>query len=78
MGSRDNSFQSGLGPGWRFSLRECVAVQASGKILVGGNFTNSRRHKLYALASNGNLDTAFTANADDSVYAAVIRRMGAW
>jgi uncharacterized delta-60 repeat protein len=62
-GTLDTGFQSGLA--WADSWPEpvqCVAVQANGQVLIGGNFNNVfgvARGNLARLNSDGTLDTNF-------------------
>ncbi|MBL9186380.1 MAG: hypothetical protein JNK23_02770 [Opitutaceae bacterium] len=62
-GSRDRSFDPGTGP--RNGSIRAVAVQADGKILVGGFFTQfdgTPYRGLARLNPNGTVDTSFFAN----------------
>jgi hypothetical protein len=69
-GSLDAGFQPSLGNGGE---AYAIAIQpADGKILVGGYFTDVNgvaRSCLARFSSEGLLDTAFTIQADDAVYA---------
>lgn len=56
-GSRDTSFRATPTPGLN-SRSSTTALQPDGKILVGGNFTET----LVRLNSDGTVDTAFSAN----------------
>jgi|GEM_PF-2491778 len=58
-GSLDPSFDPGVGPN---NLVTCVALQADGKIVIGGSFTTysgTARGFLARINANGSLDTAF-------------------
>lgn len=60
-GSLDSSFNPGAGPDGRNV--ECLAVQADGKILIGGNFNTVDgigRIGVARLNPNGSVDTSFT------------------
>jgi uncharacterized delta-60 repeat protein len=62
-GSLDATFNVGAGPD---DYVECVAVQASGKILIGGNFTQvntTPRRYLARLNADGSLDSDFDTGA---------------
>lgn len=75
-GSRDVTF--GAGAGFNSTVT-AVAVQADGKILVGGSFTlvnNITRNYLARLNSNGSLDSAFNAGLDNAVYSILIQNDG--
>jgi len=53
-----------------------LAVQADGRILVGGSFTSvggMERTNLARLNADGTLDTGFNANADDPVYSVALQ-----
>lgn len=55
---------------------EAIAVQSSGKIIIGGSFTsiggNTSYARLARLNSNGTLDTSFVANVNNTVNAIAI------
>ena len=56
-----------------------VAVQADGKILIGGGFTtvDTQSHvRLARLSPDGIVESAFTASANDSVYALAVQPDG--
>ena len=56
-----------------------VAPQPDGKVVIGGNFTkvdNFDRSRIARLTVKGQLDTGFTANADDVVYSLALRADG--
>jgi len=67
-GSLDAGFDSGVNPN---SEVYCVAVQADGRILIGGNFTTigvtTRKH-IARLNANGSLDAGFDPSADFAVF----------
>jgi len=62
-GSLDGSFNPGTGiSGSDNPVVNCVAVQADGKVLVGGSFTNvngTSRNAIARLNANGSLDNSF-------------------
>ena len=63
-GSKDSGFQTNLGTGFN-AIVYTIAVQADGKILVGGNFTSlngTTRNRLVRLNSDGTVDTSFYTN----------------
>jgi len=56
-----------------------VALQADGKILVGGEFSSvlgSVRNNIARLNANGRLDTGFNPNADGRVYSVAVQADG--
>ncbi len=56
-----------------------LAVESSGKMLLGGRFTtvgNARRDFIAHLNADGTLDSAFNLNADGSVYSMAIQSDG--
>lgn len=56
-----------------------VAPQSDGKVLIGGTFTkvdNADRSRIARLTIKGQLDTGFTANANDTVYSLALRPDG--
>src|SRR5437660_1919204 len=56
-----------------------IAVQADGKILAGGTFTNvggQTRNNIVRLNSDGTLDTAFNPNANNRVGSIVVQADG--
>lgn len=66
-GSLDNSFNPGLGPNQAVSA---VALQADGKVLVGGDFTainGTNRQYLARLNSDGSLDPSLNPWVDGDV-----------
>jgi len=61
-GTLDTSFNTNLGTGFQNSTKK-IALQADGKILVGGNFTSvngTASHGIARLNANGSVDTAFS------------------
>jgi uncharacterized delta-60 repeat protein len=57
----------------------CLAVQADGKILVGGAFTNlggQPRNRIARLNADGSLDTSFNPNANWRVYSLWVQADG--
>lgn len=75
-GSRDDSFDPGAALDGSFPYANTVALQASGKLLVGGSFTNIVATNFARLNTNGSLDVSFTTLADDTVNAVVIQTNG--
>ncbi|MEI6395962.1 MAG: immunoglobulin domain-containing protein, partial [Verrucomicrobiota bacterium] len=77
-GSVDSGFNPGAGGGsnpWVGSM----AVQADGKILVGGNFTmlaGQTRNRIARLNADGTLDSGFNPGANDQVYALALQADG--
>jgi uncharacterized delta-60 repeat protein len=64
-GSVDGTFQGGMAGANEYVA--CVAVDPSGKVLIGGQFTTVNgvaRTNVARLNSNGSLDTNFVANVD--------------
>jgi hypothetical protein len=83
-GSLDNSFQQGLSGtygGLGYGPVYSVAVQADGRVIIGGLFitVNGEAHNCVArLNADGTLDTGFTASpfaADSSVFSLAIQRV---
>ncbi len=75
-GSLDTTFTVGAGVSGDVYT---VAVQADGKILIGGEFTTVAgvtRNNLARLNANGSLDTAFDPNADLGVYTMIVEANG--
>jgi len=57
----------------------CLAVQADGKILLGGNFASlggQTRNNIGRLNSDGTLDSAFNPGADSLVYSLAVQADG--
>lgn len=80
----NNNYYDGLSvsPGFNSDIRT-IAVQADGKVLVGGNFTSLNatvRNYLVRFNANGTLDTAFYANLgtgfDNDVYTIAVQSDG--
>ncbi len=75
-GSLDTTFNPGVNSGGSVST---LAVQADGKILVGGFFTTlggSARNNLGRLNADGSLDTTFNPGADQSVFGLALQADG--
>lgn len=56
-----------------------VAPQPDGKVVIGGNFTkvdNTDRSRIARLTIKGQLDSTFTANANEVVYSLAVRSDG--
>ena len=56
-----------------------IALQADGKILVGGYFTSiggATRHRIARLNANGTLDTSFDPNANNYVFSIAVQANG--
>lgn len=71
-GSRDDTFNASGAFGGGFPSVNALALQQpSGKLLVGGSFTNSAATNLCRLLGNGNLDSTFNVLVDDTVNAIV-------
>jgi uncharacterized delta-60 repeat protein len=63
-GTRDTAFTTAIGTGFDGNI-EAIAIQADGKIVVGGNFTTHNAvssNFIARLNANGTRDTAFTTN----------------
>ena len=75
-GSRDDSFDTGSALGGAFPSVYAMALQASGKAIIGGSFTSAVTTNLARLNTNGSLDNTFTAQADDTVNALTIQTDG--
>lgn len=74
-GSRDTSFQTTAGPN---GFVHTVAVQADGKVIIGGAFTavgGVPRNRIARLNADGTLDTGFDpgAGADGAVFALALQ-----
>ncbi|MDF3029305.1 MAG: hypothetical protein K0S23_3612 [Fluviicola sp.] len=77
-GSVDPTFNSGNGPNYSIYIS---AIQADGKILVGGNFTTFNglsKNRLVRLNSNGSLDATFNTGSgfDGDVKTIIIQDNG--
>ncbi|HNU57196.1 MAG TPA: T9SS type A sorting domain-containing protein, partial [Flavobacteriales bacterium] len=73
-GSVDTGFNPGIGPDYDVN---CMALQADGKIIIGGAFTNingTTRSRIARLNANGTLDTSFnpTAAPTGEVYSVAV------
>ena len=75
-GDRDDGFDPGSAMGGSFPFVNAVAIQPSGKVLVGGSFTNTAATNFSRLNTNGVLDGTFSALADDTVNAIVMQTNG--
>lgn len=76
-GTEDTSFYTNLGTGFNGYPR-IFTVQSSGRIIVGGNFTDVNGTTvggLVALNSNGTIDTTFMTNFGSGVNAGYIEGM---
>jgi uncharacterized delta-60 repeat protein len=80
----DGSLDTGFNPGANGAVY-ALAVQADGKILVGGIFTGlggspstgfNPRNRIGRLNPDGSLDTSFNPGADGSVFALVVQADG--
>jgi len=79
-GSRDATFDPNPGAGESFTYVNAVALQSSGKVLLGGSFTSvggAPRTNLARLNANGSLDGSFTAETDDTITAIAVQTNGA-
>jgi uncharacterized delta-60 repeat protein len=77
-GTLDTKFNPGAGTS-TLSFVESLAVQADGKILVGGGFTNlsgQTRNRIARLNSDGTLDTGFNPGANGPVYSLAVQADG--
>jgi uncharacterized delta-60 repeat protein len=77
-GTLDTGFNPGAGGDYRFSVY-CLAVQADGKILVGGSFTTlggQTRERIARLNVDGTPDTDFNPGANGSVYSLAVQADG--
>ncbi|HJY27664.1 MAG TPA: choice-of-anchor Q domain-containing protein, partial [Pyrinomonadaceae bacterium] len=71
-GTIDGSFNPGAGPDTDVL---CMALQADGKILIGGNFASydgAPRSRIARLNSNGTLDSSFAAVFPDDVVRSIV------
>ena len=75
-GSRDDGFNPGAALGGSFTYVSALALQTSGKVLVGGSFTNVVATNFARLNTNGSLDNSFAALADDTVNAIAVQSDG--
>lgn len=76
-GSKDSTFNVG-GEGFE-NIVSVIALQADGKILVGGYFTKfqgSFQNRIVRLNADGTKDTSFTTNQDGSVVAILVQPDG--
>ncbi len=77
-GTLDTEFNPGAGTS-TLSFVESLAVQADGKILVGGGFTNlsgQTRNRIARLNPDGALDTGFNPGASGPVYSLAVQADG--
>jgi uncharacterized delta-60 repeat protein len=77
-GTLDTTFNPGVSGG-DFSLVYSMAVQADGKILVGGDFTTlggQSRTNIGRLNADGTVDSTFNPKTDGPVYALVVQPDG--
>ena len=63
-GSRDDTYNPGAALGGSFPSVNSVALQSSGKVLLGGNFTTASGTNLARINLVGNLDVPFVAGTD--------------
>lgn len=78
-GSLDPSFQPVVTASESFPTINCLAVQADGKILVGGFFSNlcgRARANLGRLNADGTLDSSFIGGTDGSVQSITVQSDG--
>ncbi|MFQ3590922.1 MAG: BACON domain-containing carbohydrate-binding protein, partial [Chloracidobacterium sp.] len=80
-GALDTTFDPGSGIGGLSPSVQEIAVQADGRVVVGGQFSNVNgvgRNNMARLNSNGSLDTAFNpgSGTDDTVQTVVIQSDG--
>jgi uncharacterized delta-60 repeat protein len=78
-GTVDPAFNPGIDAVNHYCFLWCLAVQADGKILVGGYFTQlggQPRSFIGRLNSNGTLDTDFNPGAGSTVYCLAIQTDG--
>src|SRR5882724_8780606 len=75
-GSRDDAFNPGAAADGPFPYVNAVALQAGGKLLMGGVFTNIVATNFARLDTNGSLDISFAVLADDSVNTVVVQTNG--
>ncbi len=77
-GTLDSTFNPGIG-GYSFCTVFCLALQADGKILVGGEFTSlsgQPRYYIGRLNRDGTLDTAFNPGANSPVRSLALQSDG--
>ena len=77
-GTLDSTFNAGIG-GATFNYVSCLALQADGKILVGGEFitiSGQPRHYLGRLNRDGTLDTTFNPGANSPVRSLALQSDG--
>jgi uncharacterized delta-60 repeat protein len=78
VGTVDGSFNVNVGTGL-FTAVYCTAVQADGKVLIGGSFTNvgnAARNRLARINANGTLDGAFAPDVDSWVNSMAVQADG--
>ena len=76
-GRLDQTLNPGVSGGSNFVF--ATAVQADGKILIGGSFSTVlgvARNNIARLNTDGTLDTTFNPNADSDVYAIAVQADG--
>jgi uncharacterized delta-60 repeat protein len=74
----DGSLDTGFNPNAETSVQS-LAVQADGKVLIGGFFITmggSTRNYVARLNANGSLDTGFNPNANNPVYSVALQADG--
>ena len=70
----DTGFNTGASPGVSSTIVRAIAIDADGKIVVGGNFTTARgvtQNGICRLNTDGTLDTGFNTGADPGVTSSV-------
>jgi uncharacterized delta-60 repeat protein len=75
----DGRLDQTLNPGIAGGVVVATAVQADGKILIGGSFSTVlgvTRNNIARLNADGTLDAAFNPNADSDVYAIAVQADG--
>ncbi len=78
-GTLDSAFNQSASGGMSTDGVYALALQADGKLLIGGSFTSvggTTRNRIARLAPDGTLDTGFNPNAGSSVYALALQADG--
>jgi uncharacterized delta-60 repeat protein len=79
--SHAQSALDGFNPSVNNGIVRCLAVQADGKILIGGSFTSVgtvpvTRNRIARLNADGSLDTGFNPNANNDVDSIAVQTDG--
>jgi uncharacterized delta-60 repeat protein len=75
-GHLDSGFDSSPAPGDAFSYVNAIALQAGGKIILGGSFACAAATNVARLNSNGTTDAGFKAQTDGTVNCVLVQTNG--